>query len=213
MSQSYRIYMPPALRPIPVYAPAPDPIERTNVTGRSRENLREADATSNSLVVANIVPPGEVQEILREKLRERGWVDTPGGMKRTKNGVTETLDLQTMVVHAEADSERVLEREESRSVSAPRSQIGSVVADERRRLEEATQITEAEKVRARSRMQREINERLAATEEERMRELNEVVLDVYRESLKRKAATLGTVTEITEDTDGDDFEMVIKITE
>ena len=62
-------------------------------------------------------------------------------------------------------------------------------------------------------MQRAIAEELEKTDEERDRELNEVVREVYTESLKQKAASLGTITDIAESQTGEDYELVIKITE
>ena len=62
-------------------------------------------------------------------------------------------------------------------------------------------------------MQREIAELLDETEDERSQELNEVVRDVYSESLRRKARRLGTVTSVQESQSGQDYELVIKITE
>lgn len=187
------------------------------VSASVKENVSAKDKRSKTLKLTEIVPLDEQQEILKERLKERGWEEEEGSdgkrWRRQQDGVTETIDLDDMTVEAEVELEKTLERDRTIVVRGDRDFENP---DERRtkeqkRLEESIAVTEQERDQVQSTMQREIAEKLDETEEERTRELNEVVREVYTESLKRKAHRLGNVTEVREGQAGSDYEMVIKI--
>ena len=72
---------------------------------------------------------------------------------------------------------------------------------------------ERETIELAKELRKEIAERLLAGEEERDRAINDLLLEVYAEALKRKAASLGNVTEVRENRRGDDYELIIRIAE
>ena len=120
-----------------------------------------------------------------------------------------------MSVEATVALERTLERDRTITVRGDRDleNVEERRGREKEALERSISITDEERDDAQTTMQREIAEALDATEDERNQELNEVVQEVYSESLKRKARRLGTVTEMQESRQGNDYELVIKITE
>lgn len=186
------------------------------VSASVQEKVHAKDRRVKQLVLTEIVDREEQRAILKEQLKERGWEEQPDGRWRRKRGeVVETLDLGDMTVEAEVELEKTLERSRTIVVRGDRD----FEEQERRRqreqseLEKSIAITDDEKRRAESVLQREIADKLDESEEERQDELNEVVRGVYAESLKRKARRLGTVTEVREGTAGQDYELVIKITQ
>lgn len=186
------------------------------VSASVQEKVHAKDRRVKQLVLTEIVDKEEQRAILEEQLAARGWEKQADGRWRRKRGeVVETLDPGDMTVEAEVELEKSLERSRTIVVRGDRD----FEEQERRRqreqseLEKSIAITEDEKRRAEAVLQREIADKLEESEEERQDELNEVVRGVYAESLKRKARRLGTVTEVREGTAGQDYELVIKLTQ
>lgn len=189
------------------------------VSASVQETVNAKDKRTKTIVLTEILPTDEQQEILEEKLKEQGWEEEEGSegkvLTRKRGKVTETIDLESMTLEAEVEIERTLERNRTITVRGDRDIENE---DERRgkeqeALERSIAITDEERQEAETSMQRAIAKELEATDAERDKELNEVVREVYAESLKRKARGLGTVTEIQESQAGEDYELVIKITE
>jgi hypothetical protein len=189
------------------------------VSASVQEKVCAKDKRTKTIVLTGILPEDEQKEILKEKLVEQGWKEQEGSegkvLVRKRGRVTETLDLETMEVEASVELERTLERNRTITVRGDRD-LGDEEArreKEQDALERSIAITDEEREEAETNMQRAIAEELERTDEERDNELNEAVREVYAESLKRKAASLGTITEVSESQAGDDYELVIKITE
>ncbi len=189
------------------------------VSASVQEKVSAKDRRTKSLVLTEIVPAEEQEEILRERLKDKGWEEVEGSegrkLKRQRGDVTETIDLDEMTVEATVELERTLERSRTITVRGDRDfeSEDERRAKERDSLERSIAITDEERDSATSGMQRQIAEALEETEAERTAELNEVVREVYAESLKRKAGRLGQVKEVQENRQGGDYELVIKITE
>jgi uncharacterized protein YqfB (UPF0267 family) len=120
------------------------------------------------------------------------------------------------------ETEEVISKEKTvtaRGDALRRSDVSQAKEALRRRVEEQLEkdlrITDQEVAAKEAALQADLAERLAATEEARLRELNRVIKDVYAESLKEKAKTLGTVTHVHEETrrDGQEYQLTIRIAE
>lgn len=188
------------------------------VSASVQEQVNAKDKRTKKLVLTEIVPCDEQRDILRQRLAERGFEqegDDPDKLVRRRGKVVERIDLKELVVEATVELEKTLERERTVVVRGDRDMENP---DERRdreqkNLEKQIAITEDERAKAQQTLQREIAQQLDDTEEQRTKELNEVVREVYAEGLKRKAGRLGTITEMREGQVGEDYELVIKITE
>jgi hypothetical protein len=188
------------------------------VSASVQEQVNARDKRTKKLVLTEIVPCDEQRDIVRERLKERGFEEDASDkdvLVRKRGRVVEKIDLKDMTVEATVELEKTLERERTIVVRGDRDMENP---DERRsreqkNLEKQIAITEEERGRAEQTLQREIAATLDETEEERTKELNEVVREVYAEGLKRKAGRLGTITEMREGQVGEDYELVIKISE
>ena len=189
------------------------------VSASVREDVTASDKRTQTIVLTEIVPCDEQREILREVLRGQGWEEVAGSdgkqLQRRRGQVVETVDLETLTAEATVELDRTLERNRTITVRGDRDfdSEDERHAKEKASLERSIAITDAERAEAEAAMQREIAELLDASDEERTRDLNEAVREVYAESLKRRAGSLGQVTSIQESREGGEYELVIRITE
>jgi len=189
------------------------------VSASVREHVSSKDKRTKKIILTKIVAEDEQKQIMRDLLEERGWEEEEGSegqvWSRENGGTTETINLETMEVEAEVELEKVIEREKKKTVRGDTDYGSREVRrkKEQEKLESELEITENEKDQVELDMAKEIATTLDETEEKRTKDLNELVRDVYKESLKRKAGRMGSVQEIREGQDGQDYEMVIKITE
>lgn len=188
------------------------------VSASVQEQVHAKDKRVKKLTLTEITTPEEQREILRERLKGRGFEqegDDPDVLVRTKGKIKERVDLEEGTVESTVELEKTLERERTIVVRGDRDNDNPDErrAREQKNLERQIAITDEERERAQQQLQREIAKGLDETEEERNKELNEVVREVYAEGLKRKATRLGTITELREGQVGEDYELVIKISE
>lgn len=188
------------------------------VSASVKEDVNAKDKRVKRIVLTEIIPCEEQKEIVKKQLLERGFEEEQGNpdvLVRRKGDVVERVDLEEMTVEASVEKEASLERERTIVVRGDRDfeNQDDRRSREQRALEQQIAITDEERNKAQAALQRQIAERLDETEEERTTELNEVVRETYAEGLKRKASRLGQVTEVREGQAGEDYELVIKITE
>ncbi|HBP18453.1 MAG TPA: hypothetical protein DEA08_11805 [Planctomycetes bacterium] len=189
------------------------------VSASVKETINAKDKRTKTLSLTEIVPCDEQKEIMREILAERGWEkveDEEGEVyERRKGDVVERINLEDMTHEASVELSRTLERDRTITVRGDRDfeDPDERRAKEKEALERSIAISDEERDGAEIGMHRQIAEVLDETEEERTEEINEVVSQVYAESLKRKARRMGSVTEMRESREGGDYELVIKLTE
>ena len=189
------------------------------VSASVKETINAKDKRTKTLSLTEIVPCDEQKEIMREILAERGWEkveDEEGEVYERRQGdVVERIDLEDMTHEASVELSRTLERDRTITVRGDRDfeDPDERRAKEKEALERSIAISDEERDGAEVGMHRQIAEILDESEEERTEEINEVVSQVYAESLKRKARRMGSVTEMRESREGGDYELVIKLTE
>ncbi|MEM7014851.1 MAG: hypothetical protein AAF585_25605 [Verrucomicrobiota bacterium] len=173
------------------------------------------DSVSYPIELTEILPQDEMKDILRGVLESDGWMAEPENSDRFRKtgaaGETLELDLGSMEVTATISDEK----EVSADVSA--TGIGERRSDAKRDANRQLQQQAAAKgdqieEAARRVLRDELREKLAESEDDRMRQLNELLQKVYAESLKRKAGQLGDIMEVHESTGEDDnYELVIRV--
>jgi len=182
----------------------------SNVT----QTLRATDRMRHRVELTDILDEKQMKDLLREVLKEEGWTEGEGGKTFTKegpNGEKLVWDLEKDEVSATVERER----EVSTDVAATgygESQ-NEARADAQRALERQRARAEGHFAESEQALEQEITEALEASESDRLRDLNGVLQRVYSEALKRKAQQLGTVMSVQESQNGDDYELVIHISE
>ncbi len=165
------------------------------VMARDRSTLR--------LDMTEILPAGEMRDLLRKALEERDFVEDQAGRLTRQNATGEqmSVDLETLEVTTTLE----VAREIKRDVRAE----GWNRQDARRRAEARVR---AEGVDPDRLVQQDVTEQLARGEEERLLELREVLQEVHAGALKERAGQLGQVLEVQEGKNEEgEYELVIRV--
>ncbi len=189
----------------------------------------DGDRSTHKLKLTPILAEGRMREILEEVLEKRGWSRRDDGtwekVNEAEDGAAREVmvcDPDSMEVTTNVEASEEIRKERTvhatgdawnpREVQDARAKLRDEVE---RRLEQDLHISEAEKKAHEQELQQKLAHQLAAGQAGRGRELNEIVMEVYVESLKEKAKSLGEITEIHEsrDADGVGYELTIKIAE
>jgi hypothetical protein len=174
------------------------------------------DQVETQISLTPILPSADMKQVLKETAIAAGWkvACDPNELHLDSDEVELTLDLNRMVVVAKAKKTEQVENTARTKVTATEAAIEGKVAQAAAELDAQTNSkTSAEASEKQADLEVEISETLTRTAAGRKEALNELLKRTYTESLKKKAGAMGTVTSIREGEQGDDFELVIKITE
>jgi hypothetical protein len=190
-------------------------VYQVRLTGNVTQTVRASDNMRHRVELTDILTEPEMHDLLVTTLRERGWRDVHGDGKRFEHdgpsGEHLVWDLSDGHVTATIERERHVEVEiaaQGYGESNDQAQKSAQAALEQQRSRAQGQLSVSEQE-----MTREVSAELEASEQARVRHINEVLQRVYTDALKRKAQQLGTVVSVHEQRSGDDFELVIHIRE
>ena len=172
---------------------------RISVKASDTRRLKAADEIGTTLEILEILPPEETAALLREELANRGFEpQADGTMVRRDGEVTITIDPCSgeVTVKAEATDEVSVEAKSDATGFddvGPSEEIIRKQAREQARLELDKKFdTEQQK------LQQQATEELEKHLHDLQPEIAQIVNKVTREALKRKAAQMGEVKEISE---------------
>lgn len=193
---------------------------RVVVTRGVEEVVTACDKSERRVELPPILSPEASRDLLRGALVKRGWQGEGKTLTKTgADGTVQEIDLETGVVTTTLSGEQQIKKEvtlEGRGDSWKPPTSADEAALRKRVEEEAERriaITDEERAGKKSGLETEVAAKLKAGDEERAKELNDALLEVYAESLKKKARGMGTVTEIREERSAEtgDYELVIRI--
>lgn len=171
-----------------------------------------SDCITHRIELTKILPEEEMLDILKETLKQNGFEEQENGSysKSGKQDEKIVFDLDNMEVSASFETEKTLQTEaiakgqawDDKSVARQeaKTQIGNSKQVAREQLAEESQ-----------KIQKQLSKELEVGEQERMREINQMLQQVYAKSLKQKARQLGDIMDIHESTVQGQYELVIKI--
>jgi hypothetical protein len=171
---------------------------RIKVRETIRRILRAHDGISTQLELLPILPPEQMAELLADELSRRGFQPQGQVLVRKDGSVTITVQPEsaTVKVQAETAHEVCLEGEKEHWTleegKLPRAAEESARRELRKELDQKAQKQTAQ-------LQSQVTQQLEAQLGNLRQELDQVVNRVTAEALKRKAAQLGQIKEITED--------------
>jgi hypothetical protein len=182
---------------------------------RVRESITKVvkahDRISTQLELLEILPAEQMAELLAQELEKRGYERRDGVLVREQDGVTITVDpaTGTVTVQAEGSQELDLETEvEGRAYD----EAGAHAASVKKGLQEqARKELEEQAKRETERLQGEITDRLEGQLGDVRRDLDQAVNRVTAEALKRKAAQMGQIKELTEDPQSGSLTIVVEV--
>jgi hypothetical protein len=173
--------------------------------------LRASDHVSTQLEILGILPPEEMAGLLREELAQRGYRDEGGRLVRERDGVSVTVDPTTgeVTVAAAADHEVTVEGERQGYAF---DEEGHHAEQARRDLtRELRKELAAQADQKEAELQGQLTARLEGQLGDLRSELNQAVNRVTATALKRKAAQMGQIKEVTEDPQTGSMTIVLEV--
>ncbi len=155
------------------------------------------DHVTTRLDLPPILPPGETAEVLTRVLKERGFAPEGDRLVRERGGVRAEVgpDTGELTVSAEAREEVDLSDEGDLPACSPCAERAKVALREGLKAKLSGEADRRERG-----LQAEVTGRLEGALGELGCEMERVVNRVTAAALKRKAASLGAIKEISEDT-------------
>lgn len=167
------------------------------------EDVRASDRYVHRLDLCEILDPASMRELLVKALTDRGFERDGEHTLRRENddGVVQTVDLEALEVTTELSESKRVDGQVDAWVDRDIVK-GDLEAAARRRV-----LQDEERG-----LQQRLTARLAEGVEARREELGEALEEVYAESLKQKARSLGNVVSQQEGrTEDGEYELVIKV--
>lgn len=161
--------------------------------------VQAEDCVTTRLGLLEILPPEEMADLLEKELLERGFRKDGDVLRRDGDGVTTTVDPKSASVHVTSQSEKRVKVEATREGIAF-DDVGPNKKNVKDKLtQQAKDDLERQAAHQQGKLQQQATERLERSLIDLKPELDRAVNKVTAEALKRKAAQLGHVKEITED--------------
>ncbi len=185
---------------------------RVSVRESLRQVVRGADRVGTTLEILEILPCEAMEGVLREELARRGFEAEEGRMVRRGDGLAVEVDpaLGDVVVRSEVSEEVEVAKELHGFADTDHGSVGRARAEEALR-ERARRELEADQGAKSSEVQGRATARLDSELEGLRSEFDQVVNRVTAEALKRKAAQLGQIKEITEDARDGSMTIVLEV--
>ncbi len=183
------------------------------VSVKESENrvLHAEDRVSTCLEIIEVLPPEEMAGLLKDELKKRGFVEEGDKLVRREKGVTITVDPETATVTVAAEAAQEVALEAERTGSAY-DDDGSNAKQVRAALKkEAKQDIDRKAQEKTAELQSKVTDKLEAKLGDVRKELDEAVNRVTAEALKRKAASMGPIKEMTEDPQTGSLTIVVEV--
>jgi hypothetical protein len=173
--------------------------------------IRAEDHICTDLEIIQVLPPEQMAGLLADELANRGFERDGNTLRRKQNGVTVSVDAETgtVTVAAEGSEETTIEVEREGRVY---DDVGPHARQVREKLkEEAKKDIDRKAGEKKAALQTKVTDKLEGELKDLRRELDQVVNRVTAEALKRKAAQLGKIKEMTEDPQAGSLTIVVEV--
>jgi hypothetical protein len=184
---------------------------RIKVRESLKRVVRARDHVSTQLEVLEILPAREMAELLSQELQGRGFQQQGEELVRQRDGVTVRVDPRTgtVTIQAEASEHVHLEGEkEGRAYD----DAGPDAKRVKKGLEEGLRKDlEKQAQEHAGKLQSQVTDRLERQLADLRQELDQAVNRVTAEALKRKAAQMGQIKELTEDPQTGSMTIVLEV--
>lgn len=185
---------------------------RVMVRETLRTVIRGEDHVGTTLELLEVLPRAAMAELLREELLGRGFQAEGDQLVRRDGGVTVTIDPSGGTVTVRSEAAREVEIAGERTGLADTDWGARVRESTEARLREfLREDLEAEARRRAVDVEKDATDALESALLGLRAELDQVVNRVTAEALKRKAAQLGRIKEMTEDTEAGNLTIVLEV--
>jgi hypothetical protein len=173
--------------------------------------IRAEDHVSTQLEILEVLPPEQMAGLLADELEKRGFERDGTILRRKQNGVTISVETSTgtVTVATEASEETTVEAERT---DRAYDEVGPHAKSVRENLKKQVQKDIERKVDEKTAgLQTKVTDRLEGELNDVRQELDQAVNRVTAEALKRKAAQMGQIKEMTEDPQAGSLTIVVEV--
>jgi hypothetical protein len=173
--------------------------------------IKAEDRISTELEILEILPPEQMAGLLADELEKGGYRREGNLLVKEEDGVVVSVDTEkgTVTVSAEASESTKVEGERH---GRAYDDVGPHASQVRENLRQEVQRDLEKKVEEKTgALQSKVTDRLEAQLGDLRQELDKVVNKVTAEALKRKAASLGQIKEMTEDPQSGSLTIVVEV--
>ena len=173
--------------------------------------IKAEDRISTELEILEILPPEQMAGLLADELEKGGYRREGNLLVKEEDGVVISVDTEkgTVTVSAEASESTKVEGERH---GRAYDDIGPHASQVRENLRQEVQRDLQKKVEEKTgNLQSKVTDKLEAQLGDLRQDLDKVVNKVTAEALKRKAASLGQIKEITEDPQAGSLTIVVEV--
>lgn len=184
---------------------------RITVKESLQRDITASDEVCSDLEILEILPKEQMADLLKGELQGRGFEEQDGKMVRHDEGVTVTVDPQTGEVSVKAEAADSVDLQAQRDDWGYDDVGPGEEAIRRRASEQLKQDLERRAAQQQARLQTEATEKLEGKMDEVRKELSQTVNRITAEALKRKAASLGQIKEMTEDPESGSLTITVEV--
>ena len=184
---------------------------RIRVRESLRKVVRAADHVSTQVELLNILPPDQIAALLAAELERRGFARQGGSAVRADDGVQVTVELASGTVTVQAAASREINVEAENTGYSPDAKGPSAKRVEEHLRDELKKSLEKRAAERKQQLQAEVTDKLESGLGDLRRELDQAVNRVTAEALKRRAAQLGTIKQLTEDPQSGSMTIVVEV--
>ncbi|MFO0937208.1 MAG: hypothetical protein U0798_11920 [Gemmataceae bacterium] len=185
---------------------------RIQVKESERREIRASDEIGTRLELLDILPPQATAELLRGELKSRGFTEQEDGtLSRTTGETTVTVDPCNGDVTVRTENLKDVVIESQKDGHAIDDIKGSAQAVEKRLRDRARDDIDKQFEAESAKAQNTATEQLEKSLTDLQPELNSIVNKITREALKAKAAQMGRIQEIAEDSETGSMTIKIEV--
>jgi hypothetical protein len=184
---------------------------RVSVRDSQTRTICAEDHVRTHLEILEVLPPEQMAGLLADELERRGFERDGDILRRRQNDVAITVDTTTatVTVAAEASEQTTIDAERTDRAYDDIGPHAKVVRENlKKQLEKDIENKVGEKT---ARLQTNVTDRLEGELNDVRQELDQVVHRVTAEALKRKAAQMGQIKEMTEDPQAGSLTIVVEV--
>lgn len=176
-----------------------------------RRIIRAEDRVSTQLEILEVLPCDEMAELLAQELEKRGFERRGDEVVREQDGIRVTVDPKTGTVTVSAESAHEVDLEQQKEGRAW-DDVGPNAKEVREQLrKQAKDDLEKKAEEKTSELQTEVTDKLEKRLGDLRRELDQAVNRVTAEALKKKAAQIGQIKEMSEDPQTGSLTIVVEV--
>jgi hypothetical protein len=184
---------------------------RVSISESQNRVVRAGDSVSTHLELIEVLPCDQMSALLAEELKKQGFEEKDGKLVRKDKEVNIAVDPETGEVTVSSEASQKVRLEATREGSSY-DRAGENAKKVKEALKkEAQKDLDRQAEEKTSDLQTAVTDRLERHLGDVREELDQVVNRVTAEALKRKAAQLGQIKEITEDAENGSLTIVVEV--